>query len=433
MARSFGVGIFAAAVQFGFIIALAACSSSKPEGAMDATARARALHRQVPLIDGHNDLPWQLRQLAGRNLEKMDIRQPQSRLQTDIPRLIEGGVGGVFWSVYVPAALKGDEAVAATLEEIDTVHRLARIHPDIFQLAVSSADVEHAFGSGRIASLIGLEGGHSINNSLAVLRMFYALGARYMTLTHGTNVAWADSATDEPAARGLTAFGKEVVREMNRLGMLIDLSHVSDDVMRQALDVAQAPVIFSHSGARALCDQPRNVPDDVLKRLIANGGIVMAPFVPSFVSNAVRLRNAARDQELNRLKDLRGSTPESIRDGLAAWDREHPPVHATVSDVADQVDYIRKVAGIDHIGIGSDFDGITEAPVGLEDVSKFPNLTAELIRRGYSDQDLARILGNNLLRVLSRAEAVARRLQKERRPSEARIEEMDGTAAAGKR
>jgi len=415
--------ILTALMALGFTIS---CSGPEGSGPADPAARAKALHASVPLIDGHNDLPWELRQLAGGDLAKMEISLPQSRLQTDIPRLLQGGVGGVFWSVYVPPTLPGPEAVRATMEEIDIVFRIARRYPETFHLAFSAQDVEQAFGSGMVASFIGMEGGYSIDNSLAVLRAFYELGARYMTLTHSANIAWADSATDTPAARGLTPFGREVVREMNRLGMLVDLSHVSPDTMRQALDVAQAPVIFSHSSARGLCDHPRNVPDDVLQRIAANGGLVMVTFVPRFVSNAVRLHFDARDAESARLTAMRGSTPQAVSAGLEGWDDSHPAPRATVSDVADHIDYIRRIAGIDSIGLGSDFDGMTGTPLGLEDVSKFPNLTAELVRRGYSDQDIYKILGRNLLRVMRRAEAVARTLQQERGPSVARIEDLDG-------
>lgn len=355
--------------------------------AADPLARARALQREVPLIDGHNDYPWALREHnAERDLNRLDIRVGQPKLQTDIPRLRQGGVGGQFWSVYVPATMQGAAAVRATLEQIDIVHRMVRKYPDTFELALTAADVERIFKAGRIASLIGMEGGHAIDNSLATLRMLYAAGARYMTLTHSANVRWADSGTDKPRLGGLSRFGEEVVREMNRLGMLVDLSHTSPDTMRDALAVSEAPVIFSHSDARALNDHGRNVPDDVLRLLPKNGGIVMVTFVPGFL--------------------VRGGT-------------------ATLADVANHMDYVRKMAGPDHVGIGSDFDGIETVPAGLEDVSKFPALTAELLRRGWPELDVRKALGLNILRVMRRAEEVATRLQREREPSVATIEAVD--------
>jgi membrane dipeptidase len=355
----------------------------------DLLARARALHKQVPLIDGHNDYPWALRENnAERDLSKLDIRVAQPKLMTDIPRLRAGGVGGQFWSVYIPVTMQGPQAIRATLEQIDIVHRMVRRYPDTFELALTAADVDRIFKAGRIASLIGMEGGHSIDNSLAALRMFYAAGARYMTLTHSSNTAWADSGTDKPKSGGLTKFGEEVVREMNRLGMLVDLSHTSPETMEDAIRVSQAPVIFSHSDARALNDHGRNVPDTVLTLLQKNGGIVMVTFVPGFL----------------------------VKDGKA-----------TLADVANHMDHIRKVAGPDHVGIGSDFDGITSVPAGLEDVSKYPALTAELLRRGWSDDDVKKALGLNVLRVMRRAEEVAARLQKEREASVATIEALDGT------
>jgi membrane dipeptidase len=353
----------------------------------DLLARAMALHKQVPLIDGHNDYPWALRQNnVERDLNKLDIRMPQPKLHTDIPRLRAGGVGGQFWSVYVPANMQGPAAVRATFEQIDVVHRMVRKYPDTFELALTAADVERIFKAGRISSLIGMEGGHSIDNSLATLRMFYAAGARYMTLTHSTNIRWADSGTDMPKVAGLSRFGEEVVREMNRLGMLVDLSHTSADAMRDAIRVSEAPVIFSHSDARALNDHGRNVPDDVLQLVRRNGGLVMVTFVPGFLTSTGK---------------------------------------ATLADVANHMDHVRKVAGADHVGIGSDFDGIETVPVGLEDVSKYPALTAELLRRGWPDDDVRKALGSNVLRVMRRAEEVAARLQKEREPSTATIDQLD--------
>lgn len=368
------------------LLVVATAASVSAQG--DPMARARALHRQVPLIDGHNDYPWALRENnAERDIDKLDIRVSQPKIHTDIARLRAGGVGGQFWSVYVPVMLQGPAAIRATLEQIDIVHRMVRKYPDTFELATTAADVERIFKAGRIASLIGMEGGHSIDNSLAVLRMFHAAGARYLTLTHSSNVPWADSGTDMPKAGGLTRFGEEVVREMNRLGMLVDLSHTSPDTMADAIRVSEAPVIFSHSDARALNDHGRNVPDDILKQLPKNGGIVMVTFVPGFLR----------------------------KDGKA-----------TLADVADHMDHVRKVAGADHVGIGSDFDGITQVPVGLENVSTYPALTAELLRRGWPEDDARKALGLNALRVMRQAEAVAARLQKQREPSTATIEALDG-------
>jgi membrane dipeptidase len=389
-----------------------------PQSADDALlGRARALHKQWPLIDGHNDYPWALREKAQRNFEKLDIARPQPSIMTDIPRLKAGGVGGQFWSVYVPAELAGQAAVTATLEEIDTVHQMMRRYPDTFELALTADDVERIFKKGKIASLIGMEGGHSIDNSLAALRMFHRLGARYMTLTHAKNTAWADSATDDPKAGGLTPFGEEVVREMNWLGMLVDLSHVSPATMEDALRVSEAPIIFSHSSARALADRPRNVPDSILQKLPKNGGVIMVTFVPGFLSPPVAAWSELQTAEEKRLTSLMPADPAAVARGVAEWSTAHPSPVAHLSDVADHIDYIRKIAGIDHIGLGGDFDGITAVPQGLEDVSKYPALTAELLRRGYKDDDVRKILGGNVLRVMRSVEKVARRLQAERGPS----------------
>ena len=388
---------------------------------------ARELHRQIPLIDGHNDLPWQYRQRVSRALSKIDLSKPQPELHTDISRLREGGVGGQFWSVYVATSLTPEESVRATMEQIDVVHNMLRAYPEAFQLALTADEVEQAFAAGKVASLIGMEGGHSINNSLAALRMFYNLGARYMTLTHNTNVPWADSCTDDPHSNGLSAFGREVVREMNRLGMLVDLSHVSPDTMHDALDATDAPVIFSHSSARALNDHPRNVPDDVLKRVVENDGVVMVNFVPDFISKSVYEHTQRRTAEQERLESAApDSTEEAVDEAMKQWDEANPSPRATLSDVADHIDHIRSVAGVDHIGIGGDFDGITTTPIGLEDVSKYPDLTAELLRREYGDDDILKILGGNVLRVMRKVESAAQRIQQERGPSEALIEELDG-------
>jgi membrane dipeptidase len=369
--------------------------------------RARQLHREVPLFDGHNDYPWEVRTKAGKDPAALDIRGPQPATMTDIPRLRKGGVGAQFWSVYVPASMAGQTAVTATLEEIDIVHRMIARYPDTFELALTAADVERIFRNGRIASLIGMEGGHSIDSSLGALRMFYRLGARYMTLTHGKNVPWADSATDEPAHHGLTPFGEDVIHEMNRLGMMADLSHVSPGVMLHVLRLSKAPVIFSHSSARALVDHPRNVPDDVLRALKENGGVVMVSFVPSFTTKEAMAWEAALEAEEARLVKLTPGDEAAVTRELSAWKAAHPQPVVTVADVANHIDHIRAVAGIDHVGYGSDFDGITSTPQGLDDVSMFPALTAELLRRGYPDADVKKILGLNLLRVMRAVEAVA--------------------------
>lgn len=403
-----------------FVVAAAAAMSiahaQQPAG--DALVeRARALHRQVPLIDGHNDYPWALRENVDRDIERLDIAKPQPSIHTDIARLKAGGVGGQFWSVYTPSDYAGQTAVTATLEQIDIVHQMMRRYPETFELALTAADVERIFKSGRIASLIGMEGGHSIDNSLAALRMFHRLGARYMTLTHSKNTPWADSATDTPQHGGLTAFGEAVVREMNWLGMLVDLSHVSPDTMADAIRVSEAPVIFSHSSARAVNDVPRNVPDNVLQMLPKNGGVVMVTFVPGFLSPEVAAWNQLQTAETGRLQQQFPNDEAARKAGLDAWTKGNPAPRATVADAADHIDHVRKVAGIDHIGLGGDFDGITSVPQGLEDVSKYPALTAELLRRGYSDDDVKKVLGLNVLRVMKAAEDVSARLRKQRGPS----------------
>ena len=379
--------------------------------------RARALLKQTPLIDGHNDYPWALREKAQRNFEKLDIAKPQPSIMTDIARLRAGGVGAQFWSVYVPVELTGQSAVTATLDEIDTVHQMIRRYPETFELALTADDVERIFKNGKIASLIGMEGGHSIDNSLAALRMFHRLGARYMTLTHAKNTAWADSATDDPKFGGLAPFGEEVVREMNWLGMLVDLSHVSPETMTDAIRVSQAPVIFSHSSARALNDVPRNVPDDVLQLMPKNGGVVMVTFVPGFLSPKVAAWQKLQDAEQARLSKQFPTDAAAVTRGVNEWTAAHPAPRATLADAANHIDHIRKVAGIDHIGLGSDFDGITMVPEGLEDVSKFPALIAELLRRGYTEDDVKKITGQNLLRVMREVEKISKRLQSERGPS----------------
>ena len=399
------------------VLATMTMVSAQQAGDAALLDRARALHKQVPLIDGHNDYPWAVRENVQRDLDKLDITQSQPAIHTDIARLKAGGLGGQFWSVYTPSEYAGQTAVTATLEQIDIVHQMMRKYPQTFELALTAGDVERIFKSGRIASMIGMEGGHSIDNSLAALRMFYRLGARYMTLTHAKSTPWADSATDSPQHGGLTPFGEQVVREMNWLGMLVDLSHVAPDTMKDAIAVSEAPVIFSHSSARALNDVPRNVPDDVLQMLPKNGGVVMVTFVPGFLSPKVAAWNTLQTAEITRLQQQFPNDEAARKQGIDTWNKGNPAPRATIADAADHIDHIRKVAGIDHIGLGGDFDGITSVLQGLEDVSKYPFLTAELLRRGYKDEQIKKILGLNILRVMKAAEGVAARLQKERGPS----------------
>jgi membrane dipeptidase len=392
-------------------------------------ARVDRILKEVPLIDGHNDLPWQYRERAKNQLAKIDLRQDQSKLEkplhTDIARLRAGRVGGQFWSVYVPASLKGADAVQATLEQIDVVHRLNATYPDTLALALTADDVVRIHKSGKIASLIGIEGGHSINNSLGVLRQMYDAGARYMTLTHSDNNDWADSATDDPEHDGLTPFGKAVVGEMNRLGMLVDLSHVAPKTMHDALDVTSAPVIFSHSSARAVAGHPRNVPDDVLKRVAQNGGVVMVTFVPGFVSEKLRVNSSLYAAEEARLKSLYSGQPQRVKEELAVYNAAHPRESATLSDVADHVEYVIRVAGEDHVGIGGDFDGIGTTPTDLASVADYPKLFAELLRRGHSEERLKKLAGLNVLRVMRQAEAVAAKLRRERPASDVLLEDLD--------
>jgi membrane dipeptidase len=388
-------------------------SPSKPDPATLATVRR--LLREVPLIDGHNDLPWQYRKRSN-DFSAIDLTHDTSKLDppvvTDIPRLRAGGVGAQFWSVYVATTPGGPTPVEAVLQQIDVVHQMIARYPETFELALTADDIERIHREGKIASLIGMEGGHSIDNSLAVLRMTYALGARYMTLTHVKNTDWADAAGDKPKHRGLTPFGEQVVREMNRLGMLVDLSHVTDETMRAALVVSQAPVIFSHSSAYALCNSPRNVPDDVLRLTASNRGVVMVCFLPGYLTERGRVAMAASDREKAYLRKFYSDGSSRYKKALAAWHRKHPSPHeASLSDVADHIDHVRKVAGIDHVGIGSDFDGFTGPPDGLEDVSCYPAMLAELLRRGYTEEDVKKVAGLNLLRVMREAEQVSARLR----------------------
>ena len=411
------------------------CAAAAAE-TQDPNARLQRVLTATPLIDGHNDLTSLIRERFDGDLNAIDLNAYTSRippptgepaLMTDIPRLRAGHVGAQFWAVWVPVELKGFEAVQATLEHIDLVKRMAARYPNDLEMAYTAADIRRIHHSGKIASLIGIEGGHQINNSLAVLRQMYDLGARYMTLTHTSNTAWADSATDTPQHHGLTPFGVEVVREMNRMGMMVDLSHVSPDTMRAALAASEAPVIFSHSSARALVDHPRNVPDDILRLVADRGGVVMVNFVPVFVSDARNRWAADRAAEEARYgsppyKGLYIGQPERAKAALDEWDRRHPSPAATLQQVADHIEHVRDIAGIDHVGIGSDFDGIEAVPVGLEGVDKFPALLIELMRRGWTDADLAKVAGGNALRVLSDVEHVATKLRATRPPSNISIE-----------
>ena len=405
-------------------------------------ARAKAVLRTTPLVDGHNDLPWRIREdtLHANDLDAYDLRKRTPGM-TDFARMKQGMIGAQFWSVYIPGEPDASDYrrngkvssvpgyARAQLEQIELARRMIAKYPERLVFATSAADVRRAFAAHKVGSLLGMEGGHAIENSLEVLRAYYDLGARYMTLTHNVTLDWADAALDSARHGGLTPFGREVVREMNRLGMLCDLSHVSPGVMSNVLDASAAPVIFSHSGSRELVGHPRNVPDSILRRLPANGGVVMVPFVTSFVSPSVFNDEA----EIARATaDLRRRFPTDTvaqRREFAAWRQAHPRPRATLANVADQIDHVRKLAGADHVGIGSDFDGITETVVGLEDVSTFPALLAELARRGWSDADLRKLAGENVLRVLRQAEVVSARLRKERPPSIATIQQLDGAKA----
>jgi len=398
----------------------------------DATAdpalqRARAVLARVPLIDGHNDLPWAIRKhaAAAGDVAAYGLRGHTGG-HTDLPRLREGRLGAQFWSVYVPGDLPAPDLLRVQLEQIDLARRIVALHPEDLGLALTADELERVFRGGRIASLLGLEGGHTIIDSLAVLRSYYGLGVRYMTLTHNVHTSWADCAALPPRHGGLTRFGEAVVAEMNHLGMLVDLSHVAPATMDDALRVSEAPVIFSHSSARALTDVPRNVPDDILRRVAANGGVVMVTFLPAYVSQAVADDRDTRGRARAAAKRL---APAARRQALAEL-AARPPARATLAQVADHIEHIRRVAGVEHVGIGGDFDGMSSAPVGLEDVSKYPDLFAELARRGWTDGELEQLAGRNLLRALRAAEAVARRLQATRPPALATLEQLDGPASA---
>jgi membrane dipeptidase len=375
----------------------------------------RILHA-TPLIDGHNDIAEQLAENYRRSVEGLASgtgqRQPK-RLMTDMARLHQGRVGGQFWSVYIDGAITGDAAIRETIEQIDVVRRMIEAYPQDLELARTADDVVRIHKAGRVASMLGVEGGRQIGGSLAALRQYYNLGARYMTLTHNQTTEWADSATDDPKHDGLSPFGRQVVHEMNRIGMLVDLSHVAPKTMKDAISVSRAPVIFSHSSARALVDHPRNVPDDVLALLPANGGVVMVNFVPDFISKDVWQWSAEKSAAEARLKSFHRNSTAEVEAGLKAWEAAHPRPPVTIATVADNIEHIAKVAGYDHVGIGGDLDGIPYTPQGLEGVEDYPNLFAELIRRGWSDQNLAKLAGGNVLRELRRAEAVAASMKKE--------------------
>ncbi|NNC60539.1 MAG: membrane dipeptidase [Erythrobacter sp.] len=398
-------------MKFVALLAALACGAA-PLAAQSAQETAAAALEAAPVWDGHNDVPIQLRGRFGNVIGDFDFRDTSETgeddgrraMHTDIARLRQGQVGAQWWSVYVSASLPEPEAVQATIEQIDVTKRLIARYPDALGLALGADDVERHMAAGRIASLIGIEGGHSIGSSLAVLRQMYALGARYMTLTHSKTLSWADSATDMPANGGLNAFGKDVVREMNRIGMLVDLSHVSEKAMHDALDTARAPVMFSHSSARSINGHARNVPDSVLARLPANGGLVMVTFVPGFLSEPARQWNANRSAEKARLEALWPGQPDTVEQRLGTWDEANPLPQSSIGDVADHIDHIRSIAGINAIGIGGDYDGIPFAPPGLEDVSGYPALFAELARRGYTQAELEKISSRNMMRVLRAAE-----------------------------
>jgi len=390
----------------------------------DTLARVTELMRRHPLIDGHNDLPWEARQQSGYDFDRLDLQQRLDTTHTDLPRLREGGVGAQFWSVWVPSTLAGDSAVIQTLEQIDAVHQMVARYGDQLGLARTADELETVFASGRIASLMGAEGGHSIGCSLAVLRMLHELGVRYLTLTHNDNVPWADSATDVPVCGGLSAFGVEVVREMNRVGMLVDLSHVSADTMRDALAVSEVPVMFSHSCARVICDMSRNVPDDVLTTLGEKDGVCMVTFVPDFVSPAAgQWRKEAAAAAL--AAGVKPSDHIAFDLFTTEYRKKHTKPTATIGQVVAHLEHVREVAGVDHVGIGGDYDGTADLPIGLEDVSGYPRLFVALADNGWSYQDLIKLAGGNILRVMRDAEAGARDLQAKRGPSLATYEALD--------
>ncbi len=379
-------------------------------GPVVLTDKARQLHTRALVVDGHNDLPWELRAQGSLSFERLDLLKPIETLHTDIPRLRQGGVGAQFWSVYVPASTAYDgTALVATLEQIELIHAMIDRYPETFELALTVDDIQRIHSAGKIASLLGVEGGHCIENSLNVLNQLYRLGARYMTLTHSDSLDWADSATDEPKSGGLSQFGEEVVQEMNKLGMLVDLSHVSDDAMKDAIRVTKAPIIFSHSSARAIADHPRNVTDEVLKLTRDNGGVVMVNFYSAYVVPSAAKRSYDRlkkEQELKKTLD-----DVAVRAALRKWEAGRKMEPGTIHDMIDHIDHIVQVAGIDHVGLGSDYDGVSVLPKQIEDVSSYPYITQALLDRGYNEDEILQILGGNLVRVMRQAEQVAKELQ----------------------
>jgi membrane dipeptidase len=429
MVKTRGTGFPFAAFAVFFSLAAATGAETQPTRADAADpflARALAVLARHAVLDGHNDLPWAIREKAAGDVAAYDLRA-RTKGATDLERLREGRVGAQFWSVYVPADLPG--GVARTqLEQIDVARRMIARYPDRLAFATTADEVEGAMRGGKVASLLGVEGGHAIEDSLGALRAYHDLGVRYMTLTHGKTLDWADSATDEPRHGGLTRFGEEVVREMNRLGMLVDLSHVSEESMEDALRVSEAPVIFSHSSARAVCGHPRNVPDAVLAKMKANGGVVMVTFVSAFVSDEYRAASDPLWKESERRTAGVADAAERERVAREIFARM-PKIRVTIGQVADHVDHVRKVAGVDHVGLGGDYEGNDAWPEGMEDVTSYPRLMAELARRGWSDEDLGKLASGNVLRVMRQAEAVAARLQAARPASTATIESLDGPAA----
>jgi membrane dipeptidase len=392
------------------LVPLLAAAPPAPRGPVVLTEKALRLHRDALLIDGHNDLPWALRQQAGLAFRDIDLTRPQPKFHTDLQRLKKGNVGAQFWSAYVPVSTaKKGAAVTTTLEQIDVIYRMVKRYPDRLEMAYGTDDIRRIRKAGKVASLIGVEGGHSIDNSLGVLRCYYRLGVRYMTLTHSESLDWADSATDEPRAHGLSPFGEEVIREMNALGMLVDLSHVSPETMKAALRVTKAPVIFSHSSARGVADHPRNVPDDVLKLVKANNGVVMINFFSGFI---VPEGARAMRKMFDVTRQLRKKYPDDqqFEEAMRQWVRDNDYPAGTVRTIVDHIDRIVKVAGVDHVGLGSDFDGVTRLPAQMEDVSCYPYITQELLNRGYAEADIRKILGENLMRVFADAERVSREL-----------------------